>query len=252
MLTEEEARRYSRQVQLPEIGLEGQARIAAGRVLVAGLGGLGSIAAYYLAAAGVGHLRLVDRDRVALENLNRQILHATEDIGRPKAESAAEKLSRLNPHCRLEAIETVIGDENAAVLIEGCSVIFDATDNRATRQMLNLASVKKAVPFVYGGISGWEGMASTFLPGRTPCFSCLFPPQAETVEPEPPPALGPTAGLVASLQCLETLRLLIGQAPQLAGRLLRFSGATMEFRTLPIERNPHCPVCSRLQCPPLP
>lgn len=249
MLTEEETRRYSRQLQLPEIGLEGQARIAAGRVLVAGLGGLGSIAAYYLAAAGVGHLRLVDRDRVALENLNRQILHSTEDIERPKAESAAEKLRRLNPHCRTEAVETTIEDQNVETLIEGCAVIFDATDNLRTRQVLNSASVKNGMPFVYGGISGWEGMVSTFLPGRTSCFGCLFPPQADTAESEPPPALGPTAGLVASLQCLETLRLLIGSAPQLAGRLLRFSGTTMEFRTLPIERNPHCPVCSRLQCP---
>jgi adenylyltransferase/sulfurtransferase len=247
MLTTEEARRYSRQIQLPEIGLKGQARIAAGRVLVAGLGGLGSIGAYYLAAAGVGHLRLVDRDRVSLENLNRQILHASADIGRSKAVSAAEKLDRLNPHCRVEAIEADIGGENVESLIEGCSVIFDATDNRATRQALNTASVGKGVPFVHGGISGWEGMAATFIPGRTPCFSCLFPSMAEAVATEPPPALGPTAGMVASLQCLETLRLLIGLAPRLAGRLLRFSGATMEFRMLPIERNPHCPVCSRLQ-----
>lgn len=141
MLTEEEARRYSRQMQLPEIGLDGQARIAAGRVLVAGLGGLGSIGAFYLAAAGVGHLRLVDRDRVALDNLNRQILHASVDIGRPKATSAAEKLSRLNPHCRAEAIETAIGEENIDALVEGCTVIFDATDNRATREVLNASSV---------------------------------------------------------------------------------------------------------------
>ena len=249
MLSEEEARRYSRQVQLPEIGLEGQARIAAGRVLVAGLGGLGSIGAYYLAAAGVGHLRLVDRDRVELDNLNRQILHATADIGRSKAASAAEKLSRLNPHCRVEAIETDIGDETVESLIEGCSVIFDATDNRAARRVLNSASVKKGVPFVYGGINGWEGMAATFVPGRTPCFSCLFPAMAEAVAAEPPPALGPTAGIVASLQCLDTLRLLIGLAPRLAGRLLRFSGATMEFHPLALERNPHCPVCSRRQRP---
>jgi len=249
MLSEEEARRYSRQMQLAEIGLEGQARIAAGRVLVAGLGGLGSIGAFYLAAAGVGHLRLVDRDRVTLDNLNRQILHATSDIGRMKAASAAEKLSRLNSHCRLEAIETDIGDVTVESLVEGCSVIFDGTDNRATRQVLNSASVKKEVPFVCGGISGWEGMASTFVPGRTPCFSCLFPAMAEAAADEPPPALGPTAGLIASLQCLDTLRLLIGQAPLLAGRLLRFSGTTMEFRSLPIERNPHCTVCRCLQYP---
>jgi molybdopterin-synthase adenylyltransferase len=244
MLTAEEARRYSRQVQLPEIGLESQTKIAAGRVVIAGLGGLGSVAAYYLAAAGVGYLKLIDRDRVTLENLNRQILYTTADLGRPKPKSAAEKLSSLNSHCRVEAVHTDIVDENAGALLNDCTVIVDATDNLATRQVLNRVSVKRGVPFVYGGISGWEGMASTFIPGRSACFSCLFPPQAETTEAEPPPALGPTAGLVASIQCLETLRLLIGAPPQLAGRLLRFSGLAMEFRTLQIDRNPLCPVCS--------
>ncbi|MBI5581002.1 MAG: HesA/MoeB/ThiF family protein [Deltaproteobacteria bacterium] len=243
MLTEEEARRYSRQVALPEIGVEGQLRLAAGRVMVVGLGGLGSIAAYYLAAAGVGYLKLIDRDRVAVENLNRQILHSTFDLERPKPESAAEKLSRLNPHCRIEAVHTAIEDSNAAALLADCDVIFDATDNRETRQVLNRLSLRRQVPFVYGGISGWEGMASTFIPGRTACFSCLFPPHAETAKPAPPPVLGPTAGIVASIQCLETIRLLVGCVPQLAGRLLRFSGLTMEFRKLQIDRNPGCPVC---------
>jgi molybdopterin/thiamine biosynthesis adenylyltransferase len=243
MLTEEEAQRYSRQIALPEIGVEGQLRLAAGRVMVAGLGGLGSIAAYYLAAAGVGYLKLIDRDRVALENLNRQILHTTFDLERLKSESAAEKLGRLNPHCRIEAVHTTIEEGNAAALLADCAVIFDATDNRETRQVLNRASLRRHVPFVFGGISGWEGMVSTFIPGRSACFSCLFPPQAEATESAPPPALGPTAGLVASIQCLETLRLLIGAPPQLAGRLLRFSGLTMEFRTLKIDRNPGCPVC---------
>jgi adenylyltransferase/sulfurtransferase len=243
MLSAEEGRRYSRQTALAEIGLAGQLRLAAGRVMIAGLGGLGSIAAYYLAAAGVGFLRLIDRDRVALENLNRQILHTTADIGQPKTQSAAEKLSRLNPHCRLEAVHTAIADENAEDLLGDCRVIFDATDNLAVRQALNRASVKRRVPFVYGGVSGWDGMASTFIPGRTACLGCLFPTPEITVEPAPPPILGPTAGVVASIQCLETLRLLIGEPPQLAGRLLRFSGMAMEFRTLPIERNPLCPVC---------
>jgi len=243
MLTEEESRRYRRQMALPEIGVEGQRRLSAGRVVVAGLGGLGSIAAYYLAAAGVGYLKLIDRDRVALENLNRQILHSTADLDRPKTESAAEKLSRLNPHCRLEAVHAAIDDGNAPNLLADCTVIFDATDNRETRQLLNRMSLRHRVPLVYGGISGWDGMTSTFIPGRTACFSCLFPLQAETTVPAPPPVLGPTAGIVASIQCLETLRLLIGVPAQLAGRLLRFSGATMEFRSLQIERNPLCPDC---------
>jgi len=252
MLSGEEAQRYCRQVQLAEIGVEGQIKIRAGRVMVVGLGGLGSIAAFYLAAAGVGYLKLIDRDRVALENLNRQILHSSGDIDRPKAESAAEKLNRLNPHCRLDAVYAEVGEHNAEDLVGACSVILDATDNLAARQVLNRLSVKRKVPLVYGGICGWEGMAATFIPDRTACFGCLFPPQAESAEPEPPPALGPTAGLVASLQCLETLRLLIGLPAQLAGRLLRFSGASMEFRTLANERNPHCPVCGRLELSPSP
>jgi adenylyltransferase/sulfurtransferase len=243
MLTDDELRRYSRQMALPEIGLGGQLRLAKGKVMVAGLGGLGSMTAIYLAAAGVGYLKLIDRDSVALENLNRQILHATPDLSRPKTESAVEKLSRLNPHCRIEAVHTTIDNDNAAEMLADCSLIVDATDNRQTRQALNRISVRHGVPFVYGGISGWEGMTSTFIPGRTACFSCLFPPRAETPEAEPPPVLGPTAGLVASIQCMETLRLLIGAPPQLAGRLLRVSGSTMEFRKLQIDRNPHCAVC---------
>ncbi len=247
MLSEEELQRYRRQMALPEIGVAGQLRLSAGRVMVAGLGGLGSIAAYYLTAAGVGYLKLIDRDRVALDNLNRQILHTSADINRPKPASAAEKLARLNPHCRIEAVHEAIIDENAEALLGDCSVIFDATDNRATRQVLNRVSVRRRVPFVYGGISGWEGMASTFIPGQSACFSCLFPPHNQAAETAPPPVLGPTAGIVASIQCLEILRLLTGSPPQLAGRLLRFSGLTMEFRMLPIERNPHCPVCGGLQ-----
>jgi len=247
MLTDEESRRYSRQVALPEIGIEGQLRLTAGRVMVVGLGGLGSIAAYYLAAAGVGYLKLIDRDRVALENLNRQILHTTFDLERPKSESAAEKLGRLNPHCRIEAVHTTIDEGNAVALLADCALIFDATDNRETRQVLNRLSLQRHVPFVFGGISSWEGMASTFIPGCTACFSCLFPLKAEKNEAPPPPVLGPTAGLIASIQCLETLRLLTGATPQLAGRLLRFSGLTMEFRMLQIDRNPLCPVCGSPQ-----
>jgi molybdopterin/thiamine biosynthesis adenylyltransferase len=194
----------------------------------------------------VGYLKLIDRDRVALENLNRQILHTTADLDRPKPKSAAEKLSRLNPYCRLEAVYTAIDDGNAADLLADCVLIVDATDNRETRQVFNRVSVRRHVPYIYGGISGWEGMASTFIPGRTGCFSCLFPPKAETQEAKPPTVLRPTAGLVASVQCLESLRLLTKLSPKLAGKLLRFSGLTMEFRMLRIERNPICPVCGEI------
>ncbi len=240
----EDNRRYSRQLQLPEIGPEGQRRLAAGRVMLVGLGGLGSIAAYYLAAAGVGHLKLIDGDRVALENLNRQILHTTLDLERPKVESAAEKLDRLNPGCRTEAVYATLEAGNAEALLGGCTVIVDATDNLRSRQVLNRLSLRRQVPFVYGGIGGWQGMAATFLPGRGACFGCLFPPRPQdAAEPAPVPVLGPVAGLIASIQCLEALRLLLGTAPRLAGRLLRFNGQTMEFSSLRIDRNPQCPVC---------
>jgi molybdopterin/thiamine biosynthesis adenylyltransferase len=245
MLTEAELQRYRRQIALPEIGEEGQLRLAAGRVMVAGLGGLGSIASYYLTAAGVGYLKLIDRDRVSLDNLNRQILHSSDDIGRPKPDSAMEKLSRLNPHCRIETSYTTITDENAEDLFSNCDLIFDGTDNRGTRQVLNRLSVKRRVPFVYGGISGWQGTVSTFMPGHGPCFGCLFPPRPEAGT-GPPPVLGPTAGLVASIQCLEALRFLVGAPPRLVGKMLQVSGSTMNFRTLPIDRNPQCPVCGGL------
>ncbi len=243
MLTEDEVRRYSRQMALPEFGSSGQLRLAAGRVAVAGLGGLGSIAAYYLTAAGVGYIKIIDRDRVSLDNLNRQILHTTADLDRPKPDSAAEKLGRLNPHCRIEAIQASIGEGNAQDLLAGCDVIVDATDNRATRRLLNGVSLQRGVPFVYGGIEGWNGMVATFIPGRTACFGCLFPHEAKPRGGKPPAVLGPSAGIVASIQCLETLRLLLGIPPQLAGRLLRFSGSSMQFHTLQIDRNPQCPVC---------
>ncbi|MFZ0134940.1 MAG: HesA/MoeB/ThiF family protein [Desulfobacterales bacterium] len=239
----EDNRRYSRQLQLPEIGIEGQRRLAAGRVMLVGLGGLGSVAAYYLAAAGVGHLKLIDGDRVALENLNRQILHTTLDLERPKVESAAEKLGRLNPGCRTEAVYATLDEGNADAFLGGCTVIVDATDNRRSRQVLNRLSLRRKVPFVYGGIGGWQGMTATFIPGRGACFGCLFPPRPEDAEPAPAPVLGPVAGLIASIQCLETLRLLLGDDSRLAGRLLRFNGSTMEFSTLKIDRNPLCPVC---------
>lgn len=240
----EDWRRYSRQMQLPEIGTEGQRRLAAGRVMLVGLGGLGSIAAYYLAAAGVGHLKLIDGDCVALENLNRQILHTTLDLERPKVASAAEKLGRLNPGCDTEAVYTTLAEDNAAALLGGCTVIVDATDNLRSRQVLNRLSLRRKVPFVYGGIGGWEGMAATFIPGRGACFGCLFPPRPQdAAQPAPAAVLGPVAGLIASIQCLETLRLLLGAAPRLVGRLLRFNGPTMEFRTMKIDRNPQCPVC---------
>jgi len=247
LLTEEQKRRYRRQLMLPEIGEEGQQKLGKAKVLIVGLGGLGSISSYYLAAAGVGHLRIVDRDAVGLENLNRQLLHSTDDLGRPKAESASEKLLRLNPECHVQTAIVNIGDENASALAKGCGLIIDATDNLATRHVLNRVSLKKQIPFIYGGINGWNGMAATFIPGKTGCFACLFPPEKPGGKEPAIPALGPTAGMISSIQSMEALKILLGLPSQLAGKLLTFRGVDMRFRIIPIEQDPECPLCARPQ-----
>ena len=217
MLTEEQKRRYRRQLILPEIGEEGQKRLGRAKVLLVGLGGLGSISSYYLAAAGVGHLRIVDRDAVGLDNLNRQLLHSTDDLGRPKVESASEKLLRLNPSCHVETAILNIGDKNALGLAKGCGLIIDATDNLATRHVLNRVSLRKQIPFIYGGINGWNGMAATFISGKTGCFACLFPPERTRTDETEFPALGPTAGVIASIQSMEALRIPAGSSSEACG-----------------------------------
>ncbi|MBW1962822.1 MAG: HesA/MoeB/ThiF family protein [Deltaproteobacteria bacterium] len=245
-LSEEQRRRYIRQLSLPEIGVEGQRKLADAVVMIAGLGGLGSISSYYLAAAGVGRLRIIDHDRVALENLNRQILHTTSDIGRLKVDSAAEKLNALNAHCQIEPVRESIDMTNAGHIAAGCDLIVDATDNLMVRHALNRASVIKNIPFVFGAIDGWNGMASTFIPKQTACFACLFPQQGAE-DREPVPALGPTAGIVAAVQSLESILILLGLTPRLANRLLDFRGLELSFRTISIEKNPNCSVCSTQQ-----
>lgn len=244
LLSEDQKRRYRRQLILPEIGEEGQQKLAGARVLIVGLGGLGSISSYYLAAAGVGHLRIVDRDSVELGNLNRQLLHSTDDLGRLKVESASEKLLRLNPSCRVQTRIVNVEDENALGLAKSCDLIIDATDNLATRHVLNRLSLKKRIPFIYGGITGWNGMAATFVPGKTGCFACLFPPERARTSEKEFPALGPTAGVISSIQSMEALRILLGLPPQLAGKLLTFRGTDMRFRITPMDQNPECPLCA--------
>ncbi|MBI9086716.1 MAG: HesA/MoeB/ThiF family protein [Desulfobacterales bacterium] len=244
MLTSEEKQRYSRQMIMAEIGEAGQERLGAARVLVAGLGGLGSISALYLAAAGIGCLCLVDNDAVALENLNRQLLHHTHDLGRPKTDSAAQKLSALNPCCRIEAVRERITAENAARMAAGCDLILDATDNASTRAALNRAALELGIPFVFGGVSGMDGMVTTVVPGRTPCLECIFPNLAETDSPAPVPALGPVVGIIASIQSLEAIKWFLGlEEDLLVGKLLSIQGRSLRFRTVSLKRNPACPAC---------
>ena len=242
-LTEEQKQRYQRQLSIPEIGVDGQIKLGKASVLIVGLGGLGSISSYYLAAAGVGTLRIVDGDEVALNNLNRQILHSTLDLNRPKIESATEKLHRLNPECRIEPVRARIGEDNGLDLAKGCDLILDATDNLASRHVLNRISLARQIPLIYGGINGWNGTAATFIPGKTCCFTCLFPPKDLRKLEMGIPALGPAAGVIASIQSMEALRILLGLSPKLAGRLLDFQGKEIRFRTIRLEKNPDCKLC---------
>ncbi|MCG6880626.1 MAG: HesA/MoeB/ThiF family protein [Deltaproteobacteria bacterium] len=241
-LSPEEALRYHRQMILPQIGDEGQKILQRSRVFLAGLGGLGSISAYYLAAAGIGQLRAVDRDRVDLGNLNRQLLHFTEDIGKEKTESAKTKLENLNPHCRVEAVCETIHGHNGDTLVGDAHLIVDGTDNLKTRKILNRVSIKKGIPFIFGGVDGLTGMTTTFIPGKTPCFECLFP--EGTLDKGPPGVLGPLPGMIGALQALSAINFLLGiKSGLLAGRMLYIDGATMNFRTIQMGKNDRCRVC---------
>lgn len=242
-LTEEQRQRYQRQLVVPEIGEKGQTRLRKARVMIVGLGGLGSITSYYLAAAGVGRLRIVDHDIVALSNLNRQLLHWTQDLGRPKAASAGDKLRNLNPECFIEPLQVPVSEDNGFDLADGCELIVDATDNLAARHALNRISLARRIPLVYGGINGWSGTAATFIPGKTCCFACVFPKTEVHEEARIRPALGPTAGVIASIQSTEVLRILLGLDPGLAGRLLEYQGSRMRFRAVSLEKNPECALC---------
>ncbi|MBA4418630.1 MAG: adenylyltransferase [Syntrophus sp. (in: bacteria)] len=241
-LSEDELLRYHRQIIIPQIGEEGQRKIKGAGVFVAGVGGLGSISAYYLAAAGIGRLRIVDRDRVEAGNLNRQIMHWTNDIGAYKVDSASEKLSKLNHYCHIESIQGEMREDNIVELIGDCSIIVDATDNLETRKFLNRASLQKGIPFIYGGVDRFNGMISTFVPGETACFECIFPGAAG--EKRPIGIIGPTPGIIASLQALEAVKIILGLEGILKGRLLFFSGTDMTFREIRIDKNPECRICN--------
>ena len=240
-LSEKELARYRRQIIISDIGEAGQKKIKAARIFVAGAGGLGSISSYYLAAAGVGELTIVDRDSVEMTNLNRQIIHNTADIGMPKVLSAKKKLEALNPHCAVRPIQAEMNRENIVDLIGDCSIIVDATDNIETRRILNYASIQKGLPFIYGGVNKFDGMMTTFIPGETPCFDCLFPGI------ESPKSIigviGPLPGVVGSLQAMEAIKIVLGMEGLLTGRLLFISASDMTFREIKVERNPDCRVC---------
>ena len=247
-LSHEEILRYSRHLILPDVGLEGQKKLKAARVLLVGAGGLGSPAALYLTAAGVGTIGLVDFDVVDKTNLQRQILHGTSTVGTSKLESAAARIHDLNPNVRVEPFETRLTSENALDIIRDFDVVADGTDNFPTRYLVNDACVLLDKPNVYGSIFRFEGQASVFHARRGPCYRCLYS------EP-PPPGLVPSCaeggvlgvlpGIIGSIQAMETIKLILGVGEPLIGRLVLFDALKLQFRELRLEKDPDCPVCGR-------
>jgi molybdopterin/thiamine biosynthesis adenylyltransferase/rhodanese-related sulfurtransferase/molybdopterin converting factor small subunit len=245
-LTAEEVQRYSRHLILPEVGMEGQKKLKASSVLCIGAGGLGSPVAMYLAAAGVGTLGLVDFDVVDYSNLQRQILHGTPDVGRPKLQSAKDRLKALNPGVEIRTFETALTSQNALQIFKDFDVIVDGTDNFPTRYLVNDACVLLNKPNAYGSIFRFEGQASVFGTKEGPCYRCLYP------EP-PPPGLVPSCaeggvlgvlpGIVGCIQANETLKLILGIGEPLVGRFLVFDALRMKFRELKLRKDPDCPVC---------
>jgi adenylyltransferase/sulfurtransferase len=246
-LNNDEIRRYSRHLILPEVGLGGQKKIKGASVLCIGAGGLGSPIAMYLAAAGIGKIGIVDFDTVDYSNLQRQILHTDADVGHPKAESAKETIRGINPHCEVVLHNTRITSENALELIRPYDIVVDGTDNFPTRYLTNDACVLLKKPNVYGSIFRFEGQASVFAPHLGgPCYRCLYP------EPPPPGmvpscaeggVLGVLPGIIGCIQATEILKLAIGKGSSLVGRLLLFNALDMKFRELKLRRDPECPVC---------
>ena len=240
-LNPRELERYSRQIMISNFGKQGQEKLKRAHVFIAGLGGLGSPAAIYLAAAGVGRLTLIDEQRVELSNLNRQVLHWEMDVHRSKAGSAIEKLRAMNPYLDFDSRLERITPRNVKRLIEGADVVIDGTDNYGTRLLLNRACIRFGIPLVHGAVEEMVGQLMTVVPGRGPCLRCL-------IAHEPPrkpifPVLGATPGVIGCLQAMEAIKLITGIGKPMVGRLLLFNGRGMIFEEVRVQRDPRCPVC---------
>ncbi len=236
-----EREKYSRQILL--FGEEGQEKLKNARVLVVGAGGLGSPISTYLAIAGVGKIILADFDTVELSNLNRQFLHHEKDIGRTKIESAKEKLLSMNPGIEVETIGEMISESNIESLIPECDIIVDALDNLETRHLLNRLAVKRRIPMVHGAVTGYDGQVTTIIPGKTPCFYCIFP---RISKKEVFPVLGATPGVIGSIQANEVIKFLTGNGKLLEGRLLFWNGFSGDFSEISLSKLNNCPVCGFL------
>ena len=243
ILTEIELERYDRQIMIGEIGKPGQEKLKQARVFVAGAGGLGSPISIYLAAAGVGTIRIVDNDRVELHNLNRQVLHWSEDVGAKKVESARAKISALNPSVQVETVCDTITAANVADLAGGCDLIMDAMDNFPTRYLLNKTALEKNIPFFHGAVSGFEGRAMSIVPGKTACLRCLY---RGPVPEEKFPVIGVAPAVIGAIQATEAIKYITGIGELLENRMLVYDGLTMTFTEFKIRKNPNCDHCSEL------
>lgn len=245
-MNQEQILRYSRHLIMPEIGVAGQERLCDAKILLIGGGGLGSPLGMYLAAAGIGALGLVDFDLVDHTNLHRQVIHGTEDIGRPKVESAKDRIHSINPNVNVLPIKARLSSENVMDIIKDYDIVIDGTDNFPTRYLVNDACIFAGKPNIYGSIFRFEGQATVFKPKEGPCYRCLFP------EPPPPGeipscaeggVLGVLPGIIGLIQATEAIKLILGKGQSLAGRLLLFNALEMKFREVNIRRDPKCPVC---------
>ncbi len=246
-LTPEQIERYSRQIMIPDLGGKGQIRLRQGQVLVIGAGGLGCPTAFYLAAAGIGTLGLVDSDRVELSNLQRQILHSTTDVGREKVESAREKLNRLNPEVEMRTYPVRFDEENAAEIMASYDFIIDGSDNFATKFLVNDIAVALGKPFSHAGIMRLQGQTMTVIPGKSACYRCFFkepPPPGEILNCQQAGILGAIAGTIGSIQATEAIKYLTGMEEDLlVDRLLMYDAKAMTFHTIEVSKNPHCTAC---------
>jgi len=241
MLTKDDLTRYERQILYPGFGEKGQKRLKQSHVVVAGLGGLGCSASLYLTCSGVGHVTLIDCDRVELSNLNRQILHCEEDIEERKPFSAARKLAKLNSSIEVTPVFKKITERNAREMIKGANLVIDGMDNFKTRFIVNKACVAEGIPLIHGGVHGLFGEVTTIIPGKTPCLACIFPevPERKALFP----VFGVTPALIAILQVTEAIKLLAGFGSLLTGKMLYFNGGTMDFTFCNLVKNPNCKVC---------
>lgn len=245
-LTEEQLERYSRQIMLEEVGVSGQRRLMDAKVLLIGAGGLGSPASMYLAAAGIGTIGIADADVVDLSNLQRQILHATADLGRAKVESAAETMRAMNPETKVKTYGTFITAENILELIQEYDFVIDATDNFESKFLINDACVMANKPFSHAGILEFQGQLMTYVPGEGPCYRCVFkepPPKDVKTAGNAVGIIGAVAGVIGSLQALEAVKYILGKGELLTGRLLTYDALKMRFRSVKLPRDAECAVC---------